>query len=76
MSKVKGFKKNTTYIFKYRDAADCLRLIVNENWMKPDFIKEGVEEVDDDGNRLYTGPETGNWWIQSQVLFFLFYGFV
>lgn len=64
---VKGYKPRTFFTYKYRDAADCLRLIVHENWMKEDFIKEGKETFDEEGKRLYTGPETGNWWIQNQV---------
>lgn len=52
---------------RYRNAADALKIIVHENYGKSDFIKEGKELRNEEDERIFSGPETGNWWIDTQV---------
>lgn len=54
---------------RYRNSADALKIIVHENYGRPDFVKEGKEAKNEDGDRIFSGPETGNWWIDIQVSF-------
>lgn len=50
-------KEEADLVFK--DAGEALKLIVHENFFKPDFVREAVTKKDLNGERLYSGPETG-----------------
>lgn len=53
----------------YKDAADALKFIVKENFKEPDFVKNSSLTRDVKGHRVYSNPETADWWIDIEVNF-------
>lgn len=60
-------KKNLQSELVYKDADQALKIIVHENWDKPDFVKEAEITTNDKGERIYSTPETACWWNEIQV---------
>lgn len=64
-----------TATFSFKDSAQCLKIIVHENYDLPDFCKESVESITDSGERAYSTPNTGVWWNEAQVFVCCHYNF-
>lgn len=64
---ISGFDPDVRGSLIYKDSAAALMFILKENFHKTDFVKESNLLTDDSGNRVYSGPETGEWWIKIEV---------
>lgn len=65
--KIIGHNPDVFGTLLYKDSAAALKLILKENFNKPDFVKQSHPLTDNIGNRVYSGPETGDWWIKIEV---------
>lgn len=44
-----------------------MKNLVQRHFNEPYFVKHAKTLVNEDGERVYSGPETGNWWINIEV---------
>lgn len=55
--------------FCYFDTKESLLRLLDTHFHHDYFIKKGKIVVNEHGDRVYSTPETGNWWNNLQVYF-------
>lgn len=68
---IHGYTEGIDAKLTYKDAAEALQFIVKENWNEPDFVKNSCLTTDTSGQRVYSTPETGDWWIDIEVTYLI-----
>lgn len=55
------------FSFNHVDPVDALKSLVKNHFAEDYFIRNANKIYNEKGERLYTTPETGNWWIDVEV---------
>lgn len=51
----------------YFDSKEALMRLLDRHFHKPYFVKKSKEVHNSTGSRMFSTPETGNWWNEAQV---------
>lgn len=60
-------RNNISVHFNYFDPVKALHSLLDVHFDKSYFVKHAVKNYDRHGRRVYSSPETSDWWNDSQV---------
>ena len=54
--------------FFYRDIVACVSYLLAQPCYTPDMVYAPVQEVNSEGDRMYSEMHTADWWWETQVI--------